>query len=72
MSKEIKKANVWDFIEEFYPNYHNCEKISVLNKYAYFREKFSLTKTQADHETRLLKEVYEVSIIVYQKLKKNA
>jgi hypothetical protein len=72
MSKEIKKANVWDFIEEFYPNYSKCEKISVLNKYAYFREKFSLTKTQADHETRLLKEVYEVSIIVYQKLKKNA
>jgi hypothetical protein len=72
MSNEIKKENVWDFIEEFYPNYSNCEKISVLNKYAYFREKYALTKNQIEHETKLLKEVYEVSIIVYLKLKNNA
>jgi hypothetical protein len=73
MSKKTEQnADIWAFVEEFYPNYFSCEKINVLNKYAYFREISSLTKTQKEHETRLLKGVYEVSIKEYQKLKKNA
>lgn len=73
MSKKTEQhADIWEFVEEFYPNYFSCEKISALNKYAYFCEFSSLTKKQKEHETRLLKDVYEVSIKEYQKLKKNA
>jgi len=53
-------ANIWSFVEKFYPNYHGCDKISLFNDLSKLR--FEEPLKPGDSANQLLENKYDNDI----------